>query len=109
MDGYPGGRGRSIPAGAGEPNSTPPQDATLKVYPRGCGGTAAGLFFHSVSKGLSPRVRGNLPALPLPPIFKRSIPAGAGEPPVERTHKDLLAVYPRGCGGTIGWHVLIDA
>ena len=122
--------GRSIPAGAGEPQNLFTGFDNLAVYPRGCGGT-----YHigkSLDKtlGLSPRVRGNL--LHRLRATTRgvvgSIPAGAGEPPLPvlrglsprvrgnlhhnglspRVRGNLLSpwhsshnrVYPRGCGGT---------
>ena len=52
-------QGRSIPACAGEPMKKIVMKKTTRVYPRVCGGTLdtpATLF---LSKGLSPRVRGN--------------------------------------------------
>ena len=55
-------------------------------------------------KGLSPRVRGNPPAVVafLPPA--RSIPACAGEPCASVSISPPGGVYPRVCGGTcIGW------
>ena len=68
----------SIPAGAGEPRTTPRRAGNSRVYPRGCGGTFREVFADEVGGGLSPRVRGN-------PIDARrgiadagSIPAGAG-------------------------------
>ena len=51
---------RSIPAGAGEPSMPPTRIASITVYPRGCGGTAAVWPFALKVVGLSPRVRGNL-------------------------------------------------
>ena len=51
--------------------------------------------------GLSPRVRGN-PSHRLPPASRRrSIPAGAGEPPTSQSCSQIHRVYPRGCGGTV--------
>ena len=53
-------RRRSIPAGAGEPSVPAMVRSITAVYPRGCGGTfevEGGLI---ETKGLSPRVRGNL-------------------------------------------------
>ena len=70
----------SIPAGAGEP----PRDLFLgigiKVYPRGCGGTASTSAVSGRARGLSPRVRGNPTQACLWNTSNRSIPAGAGEP-----------------------------
>ena len=71
---------RSIPAWAGEPHLSGLAPRRLQVYPRVGGGTRCGLPDHDVSRGLSPRGRGN----PIPngpsPFSKRSIPAWAGEP-----------------------------
>ena len=56
--------------------------------------------FHYDPAGLSPRVRGNPPALSSPSIYVGSIPAGAGEPASTTPYTRFLWVYPRGCGGT---------
>ena len=50
---------RSIPACAGEPRSGSSGHSSLKVYPRVCGGTSAGVKRGRGMPGLSPRVRGN--------------------------------------------------
>ena len=71
---------RSIPACAGEPRCSYLRPSPIKVYPRVCGGTAAGEV-HVVSLlGLSPRVRGNHSSVPITELQRRSIPACAGEP-----------------------------
>ena len=76
------GRGKagSIPAGAGEPIYSFLNQPSVKVYPRGCGGT------------VSPQSAINR--------LNRSIPAGAGEPQPSICYQPLKPVYPRGCGGT---------
>ena len=51
---------RSIPAGAGEPLGRAGGDPQMKVYPRGCGGTRRIKEWEKETRGLSPRVRGNL-------------------------------------------------
>ena len=53
-------RHRSIPACAGEPMIPGLNLERSKVYPRVCGGTRRRLTARSSSRGLSPRVRGNL-------------------------------------------------
>ena len=53
----------------------------------------------SVSKGLSPRVRGSQRRYALPLATRRSIPAGAGEPIGTVRVPAVGRVYPRGCGG----------
>ena len=50
--------------------------------------------------GLSPRVRGNLPARPARADAPRSIPACAGEPCRHSPPRTTARVYPRVCGGT---------
>ena len=75
----------SIPACAGEPVSVPVTLPSLSVYPRVCGGTGRDFHIRLVGQGLSPRVRGNHSASPLPVLPARSIPACAGEP---RGHRD---------------------
>ncbi len=90
----------SIPAGAGEPPCCAAARRRCGVYPRGCGGTNPRRFPMSASKGLSPRVRGNLLRLVAARADDGSIPAGAGEPAAVGIGFLLAGVYPRGCGGT---------
>ena len=49
----------SIPACAGEPQSSSPAKRAQKVYPRVCGGTWTTTEKLARMMGLSPRVRGN--------------------------------------------------
>ena len=70
----------SIPACAGEPRLGLGNVARRGVYPRVCGGTAAGRRRVRQDQGLSPRVRGNLSISLSCAAFIRSIPACAGEP-----------------------------
>ena len=94
------GRGRSIPAWAGEPRirSTPPPSS--EVYPRVGGGTAAFADRRVDRPGLSPRGRGNPSSSPGVNVQIRSIPAWAGEPCWQRHTKRARKVYPRVGGGT---------
>ncbi len=69
------------------------------VYPRGCGGAIAEVVDCDDPTGLSPRVRGSLPAIVGPAPPPGSIPAGAGEPNRRRHQPRRYRVYPRGCGG----------
>ena len=73
---------------------------TGKVYPRACGGTPRIMQSFAYSRGLSPRVRGNLVLARDVPPFPRSIPARAGEPSSSCSALPLATVYPRACGGT---------
>ena len=91
---------RSIPACAGEPLTSRNAMATVRVYPRVCGGTRPGNATPADRKGLSPRVRGNPPAVAADTRTKRSIPACAGEPGIWSSWMKRIGVYPRVCGGT---------
>ena len=93
------GRG-SIPACAGEPRPPPSARCGARVYPRVCGGTSVAEIRGVLGRGLSPRVRGNLPDLPGRVLAERSIPACAGEPYHRAARAIGLEVYPRVCGGT---------
>ena len=92
---------RSIPAYAGEPRSTSRCGLRCRVYPRVCGGTAAGKPGNRSTIGLSPRMRGNLAAVGVKADVDGSIPAYAGEPHGKDAAAIWLAVYPRVCGGTL--------
>ena len=70
----------SIPAGAGEPDTSPTSGASTRVYPRGCGGAVAPSNHAARETGLSPRVRGSRRRCQLGRGADGSIPAGAGEP-----------------------------
>ena len=65
-----------------------------------CGGTLSSQARNQVLTGLSPRVRGNRPALLFRQLRDRSIPACAGEPQSLRRRRESPSVYPRVCGGT---------
>ena len=95
------GKRRSIPACAGEPIVLARNAGAGPVYPRVCGGTCASDTTPPDSRGLSPRVRGNLEHAK--PLYSRvrSIPACAGEPIHIDSASASLAVYPRVCGGTL--------
>ena len=95
-----GPRPRSIPACAGEPLDPRCRRWYCRVYPRVCGGTALGFPPMCITRGLSPRVRGNQNAYTRVVCMKRSIPACAGEPRAGRGHGRPKWVYPRVCGGT---------
>ena len=90
----------SIPACAGEPGGSVGIHASLRVYPRVCGGTDMRAAEVREQTGLSPRVRGNLHHRVYPRIQPGSIPACAGEPRPRRGRPPLTRVYPRVCGGT---------
>ena len=90
----------SIPACAGEPNTTARSIHVCGVYPRMCGGTESGFYGIARDSGLSPHVRGNRDDL-APGVHTRgSIPACAGEPVRSKGRSGMNEVYPRMCGGT---------
>ena len=91
---------RSIPACAGEPVAPNPRRGLRRVYPRVCGGTTGAVPPCRYGRGLSPRVRGNLPAHHDRAKEWRSIPACAGEPRRVCPTPRRSPVYPRVCGGT---------
>ena len=91
---------RSIPACAGEPVVDLELKVVVDVYPRVCGGTSMNTVYHDGTRGLSPRVRGNLGGSAMKTAMRRSIPACAGEPQRPSPHTFRIVVYPRVCGGT---------
>ena len=94
------GRPGSIPARAGEPRSPVRGVLVFGVYPRTCGGTGRSVSAQIEYKGLSPHVRGNLPASRSIGRPIGSIPARAGEPAARWPAARPPGVYPRTCGGT---------
>ena len=98
-----GAEWRSIPACAGEPRACYGHDTGGGVYPRVCGGTPTPPPSAFETWGLSPRVRGNRPQRAVRPDGCRSIPACAGEPLSPALLDYTEEVYPRVCGGTMGW------
>ena len=94
------GRRRSIPACAGEPQPGGARAGEIAVYPRVCGGTVLLHQQRDAVRGLSPRVRGNLTNQMRSVSHPRSIPACAGEPPLDAADWGDGEVYPRVCGGT---------
>ena len=90
----------SIPACAGEPRRQHAPAHQRRVYPRVCGGTSPGRGNTCSQRGLSPRVRGNLPFPQVGDAVVGSIPACAGEPRCRAVRPGRGRVYPRVCGGT---------
>ena len=93
-------RAGSIPACAGEPIRTARARSSTRVYPRVCGGTPETDLAAIRGVGLSPRVRGNRPAVAHVELRAGSIPACAGEPWPSGPRSRTARVYPRVCGGT---------
>ena len=82
------------------------------VYPRVCGGTAGGRW-QDKNRGLSPRVRGTDDLCPQVGFGGLYVHLGVGLSPRVRGnrcqvlgthHRACLQVYPRVCGGTIGYN-----
>ncbi len=94
---------RSIPACAGEPPFLLSQRGAARVYPRVCGGTSTPGRPAAALPGLSPRVRGNQAHARAREPVPGSIPACAGEPALWPAWCPSGEVYPRVCGGTIGY------
>ena len=90
----------SIPAYAGEPLDDPGCRPRSWVYPRVCGGTRRRPRVNGGRNGLSPRMRGNPSIWRCMSIWRRSIPAYAGEPAQSDYAGRDSMVYPRVCGGT---------
>ena len=88
----------SIPAGAGNPETSLAGSEDEGVYPRGCGEPLFLRHDLEFSKGLSPRVRGTRRSRRSARARAGSIPAGAGNPSVWGRCFWLQRVYPRGCG-----------
>ena len=97
----------SIPACAGEPVHRLRQGCMGRVYPRVCGGTFSVNCLSIVNPGLSPRVRGNLLTPNCRSACSGSIPACAGEPQFGHGFTSFARVYPRVCGGTFIFCLLL--
>ena len=65
-----------------------------------CGGTRYRADVSVAVSGLSPRVRGNPGYHADLERYRGSIPACAGEPPLQDLYVPNAMVYPRVCGGT---------
>ena len=89
----------SIPAHAGEPETSRSPAELFRVYPRPRGGAAAASAWASSRAGLSPPTRGS--RWTLIPLLRhqRSIPAHAGEPASRSFTSAPFTVYPRPRGG----------
>ena len=92
---------RSIPACAGETRSSMASTSACKVYPRVCGGNESTHSSTSAGLGLSPRVRGKRVLFAVPAVYRRSIPACAGETSSVSALSAAARVYPRVCGGNL--------
>ena len=92
---------RSIPACAGKPRGHASANSAGAVHPRVCGETDAIIVELLLSRGPSPRVRGNR----VPDVErddpKGSIPACAGKPSSWPRRPEQRRVHPRVCGETV--------
>ena len=91
--------GGSIPACAGETDTMHTIKPVKAVYPRVCGGNGNVGGNVGGGGGLSPRVRGKQPKMPIGAELVWSIPACAGETAGARGSAGRNRVYPRVCGG----------
>ena len=91
--------GGSIPAWAGETVSGLAPPCPSSVYPRVGGGNIVGTPGWWGSYGLSPRGRGKQSKVSTGILLIRSIPAWAGETPVDSLSVRRWMVYPRVGGG----------
>ena len=91
---------RSIPACTGKPRREPRRQPPPVVYPRMYGETRRRRLVTTRNGGLSPHVRGNLPASRDYRTFRRSIPACTGKPSTGRPAAPSSGVYPRMYGET---------
>ena len=89
-----------IPACAGQPETGERIEAEPGAYPRVCGATGPMLLLKCAQRGLSPRVRGNLPAACRVGAFLGPIPACAGQPMAHGLRVNVFGAYPRVCGAT---------
>ncbi len=92
---------RSIPAHAGEPQQPTRASSSTRVDPRARGGAALWRRGRAQRRGRSPRTRGS-------PTYRRcaadqlgSIPAHAGEPPLQVWIRPYCRVDPRARGGAL--------
>ena len=92
--------GGSIPAWAGKPPHGACWRTCPTVYPRVGGETASLAYLRRLSRGLSPRGRGNRYAKSMDTMNKWSIPAWAGKPWPELRIPTSSRVYPRVGGET---------
>ena len=95
---YPVERG-SIPAHAGETNTSSLAVILRRVYPRTCGGNEAGKPRWHFPWGLSPHMRGKQTLDTFCHSLDGSIPAHAGETFGRGEAWNQPRVYPRTCGG----------
>ncbi len=89
---------RSIPASAGQPIVIVVPPSYLRVYPRECGAAFIPDIDAIREEGLSPRVRGSRALSRVAKLFRRSIPASAGQPHPCNATRRSSTVYPRECG-----------
>ena len=87
-----------IPAGAGLTALVGCYLFSFWDHPRGCGAHSLSKDGTNLSMGSSPRVRGSLEIIVIPPFPIGIIPAGAGLTYRLNSGKNLQRDHPRGCG-----------
>ena len=93
----------SIPAWAGETQSGWSLRCVDQVYPRVGGGNGVGVGLFPPAAGLSPRGRGKPASDSSSRVWRRSIPAWAGETLSTLIRNPPCPVYPRVGGGNSSW------
>ena len=92
------GHGRIIPARAGQTVWACRSSIRRPDHPRACGANLPILSATAPNTGSSPRVRGKLPARPIPLDARRIIPARAGQTSVMGPPRPPSTDHPRACG-----------
>ena len=92
------GNGRNIPAYAGKTRRSVGSCGGFQEHPRACGENVAVNFRSPASTGTSPRMRGKLVELTMPPLVFRNIPAHVGKTLLLGQETARAAEHPRVCG-----------
>ena len=95
---YPIGRGRIIPAHAGQTNRPRGIRGQGADHPRACGANSSARRISGASHGSSPRMRGKRVRVLLELGVNRIIPAHAGQTIAPRYQQTMCPDHPRACG-----------
>ncbi len=93
-----GGRGRIIPAHAGQTTILTHQNTGITDHPRACGANNEYLLPELNRRGSSPRMRGKRRRALTRPTTLRIIPAHAGQTRCPATASMIPSDHPRACG-----------
>ena len=92
------GRGRVIPAPAGQPMSLSARSYGSPGHPRTCGAAIFQSNGNDLGEGSSPHLRGSPRAELLDAVLQRVIPAPAGQPQTQGESARQVWGHPRTCG-----------